>query len=125
MTALCRSRHFRKSQKKGFFCFFFIFSFFFVIDCYCKGIRCKVMRWVPCYHCRQLRFSLYSAAVTTKALAIVVLLYYLSHASVDYPMPYALLPSLLQCCWVLFRLSSTCPCCSLLNAAQLVLLCSP
>ena len=35
-----------------------------------------MMMCVPCYCCRQLRFSLYSGAVTTKVLAIVVFLYY-------------------------------------------------
>ena len=39
---------------------------------------CKGICWVVIIHCcRQLRFSLYSGAVTTKVLAIVVFLYYL------------------------------------------------
>ena len=39
---------------------------------------------------RQLRFSLYSGAVITKALAVVVfLLLFLVSDSVEYPMPYA------------------------------------
>ena len=47
---------------------------------------------------QQLRFSLYSGAVMTKALAVVVSLYYLLvSGSVEYPMPYA---SCLRCCGV-------------------------
>ena len=59
--------------------------------------------------CRQLRFSLYSGAVTTEALAVVVFLYYLlilALWSVLCLMPS--LPSLLQCCWVLLSWSSAC-----------------
>ena len=48
----------------------------------------------------QLRFSLYSGEVMTKALAVVVSLYYLLVSdSVEYPMPYA---SCLGCHGVLF-----------------------
>ena len=65
----------------------------------------------------QLRFSLYSGAVITKALAVVVSLYYpLAYGSVEYPMPYA---SCLGCCGVLLccvSLSS----CVLLKGALLV-----
>ena len=63
---------------------------------------CKVALWVyycNCmmvplcvrYHCYwQLRFSLFSRAVTTKVLAVAVFLYYsLVSGSVEYPMPYA------------------------------------
>ena len=40
--------------------------------------------------CCQFRFSLYSGAVITKVLAVVVFLYYpLVSSSVEYPMPYA------------------------------------
>ena len=39
----------------------------------CRGY----IGWVPCYCCRQLRFSLYSRAVTIKTLSTVVFLYYL------------------------------------------------
>ena len=39
--------------------------------------------------CRQLRFSLYSGAVTTMALTgVVFLLLHLFSGSVEYPMPY-------------------------------------
>ena len=70
--------------------------------------------------CRQLRFSLYSGAVTTRVLVMVAFLYYpLSSCSVEYPMPYA---SCLVSCSVVWRCSlQTClSWCSLLNAAQLV-----
>ena len=39
----------------------------------CKGIICLIFLHLAC---RQLRFSLYSEAVTTKALTNVVFLYY-------------------------------------------------
>ena len=49
----------------------------------CKGEdcvlhQCKGMGWLVTLHlaCRQLRFFLYSGAVTTKPLAMVVFLYY-------------------------------------------------
>ena len=63
--------------------------------------------------CWQLRFSLYSGAAMTKALAVVVSLYYLLvSGSVEYPMPYA---SCLGCCGVL-------PCCVSLSCSLVVLL---
>ena len=66
---------------------------------------------------RQLRFSLYSGAVTSKALTMVAfLLLSLVSGSVEYPMPYASCSSLLQCCLEMFSLSLG----TLLNGALLV-----
>ena len=67
----------------------------------------------------QLRFSLYSGAVTTKTLAVVVSLYYLLvSGSVGYPVHYALclLPRVLWSVALCVRLYS----CGLLGGALLV-----
>ena len=55
------------------------------------------------YHCGwQLRFSLYSGGITTKALPVAVFLYhFLVSGSVEYPVPYSscLTPSsVVECC---------------------------
>ena len=81
---------------------------------------CKGVRWDDVFSllaCRQLRFSLYSRAVITKVLAIVVFLYYsLSLGLWEYPMPYAsclATSSIIQCCssgqLILSLRSSPCP----------------
>ena len=58
---------------------------------------------ISCKRCRQLRFSLCSGAVTTKALAIVVfLLLFLVSSSVEYSMVYA---SCLSSCRVVWSSS--------------------
>ena len=71
----------------------------------CKGICCVVALYLAV---RQLRFSLYSGAVTTKALTMVVLiLLSLVSGSVEYPMPYA---SCLVSCSVVWRCSCSSAC---------------
>ena len=71
---------------------------------FCTSVGCSLL--LPC---GQLRFSLYSGAVTTKALAVaVLLLLFLVSSSVEYPMPYA---SCLVSCSVDWSCSSAQPAC--------------
>ena len=97
----------------------------------CTCVRVCIGLGILYLVCRQLKFSLFSGAVTTKALAVVVfLLLSLVSGSMEYPMPYA---SCLVSCSVVWRCSCSSACldvlsledlwlspCYLFNAAQLV-----
>ena len=70
---------------------------------FCTSVKVHIGLGILYLACRQLRFSLYSRAVTTKALTVVVLLLLsLVSGSVEYPMPYA---SCLVSCSVVWRCS--------------------
>ena len=75
----------------------------------CKGAECMVYIGVVLYLvCRQLRFSLYSGAVTTKGIGCSCIPYlFLVSGSVEYPMSYAYC---LVSCIVVWRCSCSSAC---------------